>query len=189
MIHDINVLRTQEIYTKDLQIGDKLQIKLNGIGNFTATAHKITGRGVLFIFDEYIAEHPMNAASTNKGDFRASDLNNWLNMEVVRAFPDYLKNRISELSIPTIGELFGWDGTVVDTMIFKKDSDTRLELMRNNQCRIIFYGNRIVNGWLRNATRPEYSLSHFSIINTNGDISSAYASYPRGVLPEFWLIK
>ena len=37
------------------------------LGEFTATAHKVTGRGsVMFIFDEYVTCRPMNNCSTKQ---------------------------------------------------------------------------------------------------------------------------
>lgn len=75
-MENIKVLRRQEIETRELQVGDQIQISLAEIGDFTATAHKITDKGVLFVFDEYVARRPMNKKNTNKGGYEKSDLKN-----------------------------------------------------------------------------------------------------------------
>ena len=51
---------------------------MNGLGDFTATAHKITDKGVLFIFDDYVVSKAMNEANTNEGGFEESDLKKWI---------------------------------------------------------------------------------------------------------------
>lgn len=35
-------------------------------GEISATAHKVTDEGIMFIFDEYITRRPMNSKNTNK---------------------------------------------------------------------------------------------------------------------------
>ena len=70
----MKVLRKQEIETANIQVGDQIVIPLAELGEFTATAHKVTDEGVMFIFDEYVTCRPMNNCSTNKGGFEKSDL-------------------------------------------------------------------------------------------------------------------
>ena len=60
-MENINVLRRQEMATKEIIVGDRILVSLAELGDFTATAHKITDRGVLFIFDEYVTSRPMNS--------------------------------------------------------------------------------------------------------------------------------
>ena len=50
----MKVLRKQEIETANIQVGDQVIIPLAEIGEFSATAHKVTDEGIMFIFDEYI---------------------------------------------------------------------------------------------------------------------------------------
>ena len=47
---------------KDAEVGDKTTIKLDGLGEFAATVHK-----VMLIFDDYVTTRPMNESGTNKG--------------------------------------------------------------------------------------------------------------------------
>lgn len=62
----MKVLRKQEIETANIQVGDQVIIPLAEIGEFSATAHKVTDEGIMFIFDEYITRRPMNSKNTNK---------------------------------------------------------------------------------------------------------------------------
>lgn len=55
----MKVLRKQEIETANIQVGDQVIIPLAEIGEFSATAHKVTDEGIMFIFDEYIKYIPM----------------------------------------------------------------------------------------------------------------------------------
>lgn len=52
---------------KDAELGDKIFIELSGLGEFAATVHKVTDDKVMLIFDDYVAERPMNESGTNKG--------------------------------------------------------------------------------------------------------------------------
>ena len=59
----MNVIRKQELEVQDIQqiqMGDQIVVSLAEFGEFTATAQKITEKGVLFMFDDCIAEHQMN---------------------------------------------------------------------------------------------------------------------------------
>lgn len=72
-MENIKVLRKQGTETKEILLGDQILISLNGLGDFTATAHKITDKGVLFIFDDYVVSKAMNEANTNEGGFEEVD--------------------------------------------------------------------------------------------------------------------
>ena len=56
----MKALRKQKIETANIQVGDQMVIPLAELGEFTATAHKVTDEGVMFIFDEYVTCRPMN---------------------------------------------------------------------------------------------------------------------------------
>ena len=65
----MKALRKQKIETANIQVGDQIVIPLAELGEFTATVHKVTDEGVMFIFDEYVTCRPMNNCSTKKGGF------------------------------------------------------------------------------------------------------------------------
>lgn len=77
-MESIKVIRKYEKEVQNIQEGDQILISLAEIGEFTATAYKVTDKGVLFIFDEYVASQPMNNKNTNKGGFEKSDLKKWM---------------------------------------------------------------------------------------------------------------
>lgn len=97
----MKVLRKQEIDTANIQVGDQTVIPLAELGEFTATAHKVTDEGVMFIFDEYVTCRPMNNRSTNKGGFEKSDLKKWMDTVLLMAFPEELRDKIYGLTIPS----------------------------------------------------------------------------------------
>lgn len=84
---EIPLYGTSVVYgITNAEVGDKTFMKLDGLGVFTATVHKVTDDKVMLIFDDYVAEKPMNATDTNNGGFEDSDLNAWLHTEFVRHY-------------------------------------------------------------------------------------------------------
>lgn len=187
-MENIKVLRRQEMETKELQVGDRILVSLAGLGDFTATAHKITDKGVLFIFDEYVARRPMNERNTNKGGYEGSDLKVWIDSVLLAAFPEELRKRIANLSIPTVGELFGHEDEW-DNEHFEPDSDEQLPLMKERRNRVAYFNNDWEWGWLRNAMKEEFSSAYFAFVNYYGYTYYYYASDSFGVRPEFWLVR
>lgn len=185
----IEVLRRQETETKEVLVGDQILVSLAELGDFTATAHKITDKGILFIFDEYVTSRPMNGRNTNDGGYEKSDLKKWIDSVLLEAFPAELRNRIADLSIPTVGELFGHDDEW-DNEHFEPDTDEQLPLMkerRNN--RVAYLNNELEWGWLRNATKQKFSSALFAVVNSLGLTGYRGASNSVGVRPEFWLVR
>lgn len=184
----MKVIRTTIIETEDFQIGDRISVELNGLGTFNATAHKLTEKGALFIFDEYVASCQMNDEWTNKGGFVKSDLKQWMDTTLLPAFPDNLRNRVIDLSIPSVGEMFGHDDEWFNKT-FEKDTDEQLPLMKDRRNRIAYLDGQLEWGWLRNATKKSVSSSNFAIVGSSGRASYNNASNSYGVRPEFWLVK
>lgn len=186
----INVLFTAPAKSdlKDAAVGDKTFIALNGLGGFTATVHKVTDDKVMLIFDDYVAEKLMNATDTNNGGFEDSDLNAWLHTEFVKALPYSIRARLGAVTIPTVGEMFGWDDER-NRNRFEADNDKQLPLMKQRRNRVAYYNNECECGWLRNAIKKEFSAALFARVNGNGNASCSGASYSLGVRPEIWLIK
>lgn len=184
----MKVLRKQEIETTNIQVGDQIVIPLAELGEFTATAHKVTDEGVMFIFDNYITCRPMNNRSTNKGGFEKSDLKKWMDTVLLMAFPEELRDKIYGLTLPTVGQIVGhedeWDNKNLES-----DSDEQLPLMKECKNRIACFEDQLTWGWLRNATKEEFSSADFAYVNANGYTNYYSASYSDGVRPEFWLVK
>lgn len=184
----MKVLRKQEIETTNIQVGDQIVIPLAELGEFTATAHKVTDEGVMFIFDNYITCRPMNNRSTNKGGFEKSDLKKWMDTVLLMAFPEELRDKIYGLTLPTVGQIVGhedeWDNKNLES-----DSDEQLPLMKECKNRIACFEDQLTWGWLRNATKEEFSSAFFAHVGGGGAAYCGGASLSRGVRPEFWLVK
>lgn len=173
---------------KDAEVEDKTTIKLDGLGEFAATVHKVTDDKVMLIFDDYVAKRPMNESGTNKGGFEDSDLNKWLHTEFVKALPYSIRARLTDVTIPTVGEMFGWDDEW-DRNHFEADNDKQLPLMKQKRNRVAYYNNECECGWLRNATKKEFSAAYFAGVGNFGSANCSGASSSDGVRPEIWLVK
>lgn len=173
---------------KDAEVGDKTIIKLDGLGEFTATVHKVTDDKVMLIFDDYVIKRPMNESSTNNGGFEASNLNKWLHTEFVKVLPYSIRVRLTDVTIPTVGEMFDWDDEW-DRNHFEADNDKQLPLMKQRRNRVAYYDNECEFGWLRNATKKEFSSACFAVVSGSGSTNYDYASDSFGVRPEIWLVK
>lgn len=173
---------------KDAEVEDKTTIKLDGLGEFAATVHKVTDDKVMLIFDDYVAKRPMNESGTNKGGFEDSDLNKWLHTEFVKALPYSIRARLTDVTIPTVGEMFGWDDEW-DRNHFEADNDKQLPLMKQKRNRVAYYNNECECGWLRNATKKEFSSALFAFVDYGGNTNCGNASRSYGVRPEIWLVK
>ena len=169
-------------------IGNKMMVPLGKLGNFTATVQKVTNNKVLFIFDDYVAKRPMNEDSGNAGGYSQSDLKKWIDSELYNMFPAVLKQRMTGLSIPTLGEICGW-ADKWDRDHIEADGDEQLPLMKQRRNRVAYYKNDCEFGWLRNATKKEFSSAHFADVGSRGNANYGYASGSLGVRPEFWLVR
>jgi hypothetical protein len=163
-------------------------------GEFTATAQKITDKGTLFLFDDCVTKQPMNEKSTNKGGFKKSDLKKWIDDVLLPAFPDNLRSRIENLTIPTYGQIFGHDDWYNN--IIEPDNDDRFPLMTKRKNRSADFENDYAWYWLQNATKKELSAAYlkelsaacFANVAYDGDADYGNASYSRGVRPVFLLV-
>lgn len=184
----MKVLRKQEIETTNIQVGDQIVIPLAELGEFTATAHKVTDEGIMFIFDEYVTCRPMNNRSTNKGGFEKSDLKKWMDTVLLMAFPEELRDKIYGLTLPTVGQIVGHEDEW-DNKNLEPDSDEQLPLMKECKNRIACFEDQLTWGWLRNATKEEFSSARFAFVSGLGGPACSGASNSGGVRPEFWLVK
>lgn len=184
----MKVLRKQEIDTANIQVGDQMVIPLAELGEFTATAHKVTDEGVMFIFDDYVTRRPMNNRDTNKGGFEKSDLKKWMDTVLFMSFPEELRDKIYSLTLPTVGQIVGhedeWDNKNLEA-----DTDEQLPLMKECKNRIACFEDQLTWGWLRNATKEEFSSAYFAVVSGSGNTGYYSASDSDGVRPEFWLVK
>lgn len=184
----MKVLRKQEIDTANIQVGDQMVIPLAELGEFTATAHKVTDEGVMFIFDDYVTRRPMNNRNTNKGGFEKSDLKKWMDTVLYMAFPEELRDKIYGLTLPTVGQIVGHEDEW-DNKNLEPDTNEQLPLMKKCKNRIACFEDQLAWGWLRNATKEEFSSACFAHVDSGGHTGYYGASDSHGVRPEFWLVK
>lgn len=182
----MKVTRKVQFKTNDICVGDQITVRLNGIGKFTATAQRVTDNGVLFLFDDVIAKHSMNENNTNKGGFEKSCIREWLRETVLPAFPEKLRTRIREITLPTYGEVFGHDDLYEN---FEPDSDEQFEMMKQRRERVCDFENNWCWWWLRNASKESVSAADFAAVGNYGRADYNGASNSHGVRPEFWLIR
>lgn len=186
----MNVIRKQELEVQDIQqiqMGDQITIALAEFGEFTATAQKITDKGVLFMFDDCVAEQPMNNDWTNKGGYAKSKLKKWMDTILFNAFPEELQERIQDLTLPTYGQMFGHDDWYERAI--EPDNDEQLPLMAKRKNRVADYNDDYEWYWLQNATKKDYSAASFAVVYNHGYTTCYHASSSLGVRPVFWLVK
>lgn len=205
----LEVTRETKLRTEYFCVGDRIKVslagfgllteadKMNGFGEFTATAQRVTDEGTLFLFDNVIATYHMNKYATSDGGFEESDMKQWLVCEVLKAFPQEMRDKISSITIPTYGEIFGHNEF---SKHFEPDNDEQFESMKQRINRVCEFDDNLFGWWLRNAVNPEYASTNtaivngidsnsFGAVNSFGDATYCRdASVAYGVRPEFWLI-
>ena len=100
--------KVYSILPDDIAIGDQIEIPLGNLGTFTATVQMVKDDKVLFLFDDYIVKRPMNENGSNEGGYEKSDLKKWIENELFKMFPKALRKHMTGLTIPTLGEIYGW---------------------------------------------------------------------------------
>ena len=172
-----------EFDLKDLQVGDQIEIKLDGFGDYTATVQRIHNKKAYVLFDDCVLKGPTNDPATNKGGFEKSELNKIMQEELLPAFPEDIRKRIKALTIPTFGQIFGHktgDYVEEDTIA---DKDKQFELMKIRKNRIADFENEWTWYWLRNATKKKVSATDFAGCNLGGAADYHGASHSSGVRP------
>ena len=167
----------------DIKVGDQIEIPLKDMGTFTATAQQITDDGILFMFDDCIARRSMNSECTNKGGYEKSELRKWIENDLFEAFPDYLKSKIHNLTLPTYGQMFGHDDWYEQAI--EPDNDEQLPLMKIRKNRVVDFENDYTSYWVKNATKKAFSSDSFAAVNYGGGARWYNAYTVRGVRPVF----
>ncbi len=188
MLNVIRKVSTGYVDEDAIRVGQQIRIPLDGFGTFTATAEEVTDSTILFIFDDIVSRKPMNETNTNTGGFKGSQLYKWLQDVLLPAFPDYLRERISELTIPTIGQVSGWIDAW-DKEHFESDDDQQLPLMKDRKHRIASFEGDFAWYWLQNASKKDWSSALFAFVYGDGGTTFTYASAFGGVRPAFLLVK
>jgi len=167
----------------DIKVGDQIEIPLKDMGTFTATAQQITDDGILFMFDDCVTRRSMNSECTNKGGYEKSELRKWVENDLFDAFPDYLKSKMSNLTLPTYGQMFGHDDWYEQAI--EPDNDEQLPLMKIRKNRVVDYENDYTSYWVKNATKKSYSSDSFASVSGIGGALWNGAFNGLGVRPVF----
>lgn len=176
----MKVIRKVTMNADLFEIGDQIKIKLKSAGKFTATCHKITDKGALFVFDNCVTRRQMNETDTTEGGFDESDLCAWLNTDFIDKFPNKYIKRMSRIGEHLISLL-------TEEEVFRADLpfDGQLELMKDPKHRVCSYpdGSR-ASWWLRDGANSTY----FALVHACGNANSNTASVSYGVRPAFMIL-
>ena len=165
------------------KVWDQISFDLKGFGHYTATAQKINDDdSVIFLFDTILPEERrMNNEKTNAGGFGKSDLKKWMEEALLPAFSDDIRNQIRELTIPTVGQIFGKDEW--REAVFVSDQDEQWPLMKTAEDRRAKRNGDYDWYWLQNATKKDVSAAHFASVGYHSTAVYAGASASLGVRP------
>lgn len=167
------VIEIVEKMSKTFSVGDTIAIPLEGLGEFTATAQRVTDKGITFMFDDCIDIKSMIPISTEY-------MNNLCN-----AFPDNIRNRITEIGLPTYGQIFGHDEFYEENL--EPDNDDQFGLMKIRKNRIADFKNECSWYWLCNSTKSAESAYSFACVDSFGFAYVSDASSYVGFRPVFTL--
>ena len=167
----MNVIRDQYVTTDEVRVGDRMILDMGDLGTFDATIHKVEGNQALIIFDGCVAEMPMN-----------KELYNWLDGEFKSKLPDWIRDKVLQVTIPTYGMIFGHDEFYKN---FKPDEDEQLPLMRKRRNRVADYNDDYEWWWLQNKT---CGSTYFAYVYNFGHTDNNNASATRGVRPAIYVL-
>lgn len=164
----------------DLTVGDEILIRTKSFGQQVLTVVRDDERGLLLMFEDCVMESAMNDGDTNKGGFADSALNLRLWEQLRPELPEFIKNRLIELSVPTYGMIFGHDEFYNK---FEPDDDDQLPCMKVCKNRIATLEDDTRWYWLRNATKKDVSAAYFALGAGIGGAGCDDAGYVSGVRP------
>lgn len=169
-----------DVPVKELTVGDEILIHTKSFGLQILDVVRDDERGLLLMFEDCIMESAMNEGDTNKGGFSISALNLRLWEQLRPELPDFIKNRLIELSVPTYGMIFGHD-KFYDK--FEPDSDDQLPCMKVCKNRIATLEDDTRWYWLRNDTKKDISATSFACVGGSGYAGCSDAGDVYGVRP------
>lgn len=173
--------------TEKYQVGDIISFKLANGEKVEALAVKEENDNMLFCFVDCLEdEYHMNGTNTTEGGFETSNLNTYLNVKIIRLFPEKIKKNMiafengKYLRIPTEREIFG-EAEYGD----EQDSVDQWKPMKRRKNRIACLGKYGQLDWYWLSAVA--SSTGFCNCITNGIAGYNYASSAYGVRPVFML--
>ena len=169
------------------QVGDIISFKLVNGEKVEALAVKEENDNMLFCFVDCLEdEYQMNSNNTTEGGFEKSVLNTYLNVKIIRLFPEKIKKNMvtfeneKYLRIPTEREIFG-EAKYGD----EPDSAEQWKPMKRRKNRIACLGKNGQLDW--HWLSAVASSTSFCLCTTYGGANYSSASVAFGVRPVFML--
>lgn len=184
----MKVKRTVKVKNPErYEVGDIISFKLTNGEKVEALAVKEDNENMLFcLVDCLNDEYQMNSNNTTEGGFEASELNTYLNVKIIRLFPEKIKKNMvpfeneKYLRIPTEREIFG-EAKYGN----EPDSVEQWKPMKKRKNRIAGLGKNGELDWYWLASVASSTL--FCACYLYGFASYSGASYTNGVRPVFLL--
>lgn len=177
----MKIVRKMEIDTDDIRIGDQIRIPIGDYVAYTATAQKLSDKGVFFLFDQIIDASTMVEKNDDNIMFARYNLEMMLIEVILPKFPEELQHKVAEITIPTYGQIFGHEGRGYSNL--EPDEDEQFELMKQPENRVSVYHGRLFDWWLRNADRERFDPLRFACVDHSGRPDCEEASLPLGIRP------
>lgn len=181
----MKVTRAVKMKADNIDIGDKITVKLDR--KYHATAIQERENGMLFLFDDCLsARQPMNENGNSEGGYIESDLRAWLKSEMEPIFKKgkfgkyIVKNKDGDmLFLLSTKEVTGEDPKTWD------DIDGQIEWMKDRRHRLakVPKENDTASWWLRDVV----SATSFADVHYGGYAYNIGASSSLGVRPAFIL--
>lgn len=185
---NMKVKRTIKVKNPEkYQVGDIISFKLANGEKVEALAVKEENDNMLFCFVDCLEdEYHMNGTNTTEGGFETSNLNTYLNVKIIRLFPEKIKKNMVEfenekyLRIPTEREIFG-EAKYGN----EPDNAEQWKPMKRRKNRIACLGKYGQLDWYWLSAVA--SSTNFCNCGTYGNANCIYASSANGVRPVFML--
>lgn len=128
----------------------------------------------------------MNSLNTNEGGYGKSYMAYWLCDVLLPAFPAKLRGKVTCITLPTYGEIFGHDDFYEN---LEADEDEQLPLMQERRNRVCDLNGDWCSWWLCNAMKADKSSNSFLAVNISGLSSYDGATHLNGVRYKFWMVR
>lgn len=161
----------------------------NGTHSFTLSDINMKGAGFLFVCDDLVGTHRMNASNTTSGGWESCEMRSWLNGTMLNNFPAELRSVIKSVSnkntsgygaATTSDKL--WIPSWTEVGLESGDAEgAKFSIFTSNSNRIRKNGGSAAYWWLRSV----YSSAYFRLVGADGSLNNSNASDARGVCPCF----
>lgn len=166
-----------------------IAISGNGTHSFTVSDVNVKGAGFLFVCDDLVGTHRMNASNTTSGGWEGCEMRSWLGSTMLNNFPSDLRSVIKAVSnqntsgygaATTSDKL--WIPSFTEVGLQSGSAEgAKFSIFTSNSNRIRKNGGSAAIWWLRSV----YSSTYFRRVVTDGSLNNYGASIALGVCPCF----